>query len=375
VKRAELALLGAVLLVFLVLIPIRTWSHGDDFEVFWRASRSLLAGEPIYSVALFGNMVFKYPPWILPVFLPFAALPLAAAKIAYGLVQSASLVYVARWLLQRRVSPGMLAGLLVAFGGVILVHANVGQVTLPLLAVALGLQNVYIARESGWKLSALTWALSAKLFTAFPLLGLDWSKRALWKGALITTFALVLLSLPVIALSYGFDVIGTAKAWVEAMFSGTQLIAGKRIGFTTRECQGFPGLLLRLLPLNEENRVHVMAATLVPVVAMFAGWKYAITRLRLSREDQWLGWLALMPVVQPLAWFHFFWFVFPVAALAMARGDRRTRMVAAIGVLLVAAVTEKTLGSVGSALEMASIKSWGTLVCLGSYLCGRMGRR
>jgi hypothetical protein len=367
--RKQHAPLIVVLLLFAILIPLRTYRHGDDFEVFWRAARVLFSREPIYSVGLFGNMVFKYPPWILAAFVPLAALPLAAAKIAYGLVQVYSLLYVVLWLLGRGVRSALLAGLLVAFGGVILLHANVGQVTMPLLAICL----------AGVRLPVLAWALSVKVTTAFPLLGFDWSRPEFWRGVLSALLIVTVLSVPVVALSYGWDPVALLRDWLDAMFSGTRTIDGRRIGFMTRECQGLPAVMLRVFSMNEESRVHVLIATAVPVVAVFVGWKAAIRRYRLAPNDAWLGWLALMPVVQPLGWFHFFWMAFPVAAIAMDRALRERRkglaLATCLGILLVAAATEKTLGSVGTALELAAVKSWGTLVCLACFAVLSQARR
>jgi hypothetical protein len=53
-----------------------TGAQGQDFEVFWRSARALFTGVSVYDVARDGAMVFKYPPWVVPFFLPFAVFPL-----------------------------------------------------------------------------------------------------------------------------------------------------------------------------------------------------------------------------------------------------------------------------------------------------------
>ena len=369
-SQVEIRILQIVLLIYFVMIPIRTWIFGDDFEVFWFAARDLFAGSRIYSVESYGNMVFKYPPWTLPVFIPFAALPLSTAKIIWGWVQSFSLVFVVRWLGRRGARTGVVTVLLVLFSGVILVHANVGQITLPLLAISLGTESVYTQHERGWRFSLLSWTLGSKIFSAFPLLGLHWRNRLTLRAVLRTTALLILLSLPVAWLSYRLNLHLLMREWIDALFSGTQGIHARKIGFTTRECQGLPSFILRVFQLNEENRTHLLLSILGPAAVLFTGWK--ISTKSLSRSDQWLALLALTPLIQPLAWFHFFWMVFPVGVFAIDRAlsarNRIALFVGSVGLVLVAAVTQKTLGSLGYAMEMASVKSWGTLICLGSFI-------
>jgi hypothetical protein len=176
----------------------------------------------------------------------------------------------------------------------------------------------------------------------------------------------VALSLPVYFKTYDRHYKAMKVEWTRAMFSGTEDVNRVRIGFTTREAQGLPSLLLRKTGLDERKPHHVLIALGISVLVLAVAW------LLLSRglppEAQWLGWLALLPATQALSWFHVFLFVYPVLAvgaeIALRRDDRRAAWGFLACALLVGAVTNKTMGALGAELEMASIKLWGSLLGL-----------
>jgi len=106
-------------------------------------------------------------------------------------------------------------------------------------------------------------------------------------------------------------------------------------------------------------------------VGLFWSWLSKKT----DEKTRWLGWLALMPVVQPLGWMHFFIFAYPLSVFTLqnARSSKRIRFQVVVVVMLscIAVFTEKTLGhSLGGFLEAWSIKSLGVigLVVLGSRI-------
>lgn len=354
--------------VLSVLTLHRGIAFSDDFEVFWRSANALLAGEPVYSVETFGNMVFKYPPWILPPFVPFALLPLEAAKWVWGFFNAGLLLFIIQFLRNRAaISAGVLAPTLLAYGGLLLVHAMVGQITLVLLAIYLAGFEVFTKPEKRtvprWAL--LVWGASAKIFTVFPLLALASARRDL-KPLAVTAVILLALAFPVIVLSYGGDAAVFMEEWIHSVFSGTRTIEGKTIGFMTRELQGIPPFLMRVLDLSEEDRSHILSTTLVSFFGAAFAWKFASRKM--PPLERWIGWIALTPLVQPLSWFHFFLLTLPLAAVTLQKAwtISRTRLfpLSVIGVVLITAVTQKTLGSVGFELEMLSVKTWGVLICL-----------
>ena len=122
----------------LVFILIRhTFFQGQDFEVFWRAGLNLRKGLPLYPLTNEDPMVFKYPPWFAPFFIPFSLLSLGSAKIIWGLIQGLSLLGIQSVLYSWGVSRGVLLISLLVFWGIWMVHGLDGQVNLPLLYVLL----------------------------------------------------------------------------------------------------------------------------------------------------------------------------------------------------------------------------------------------
>jgi hypothetical protein len=366
--------LGALALVVAILAGIligRTISRGDDFLVFYRVALRFWDGVRPYDQITYGNMVFKYPPWILPLFLPFGFLDLLTAKVIWGTVQAGALVAIVVRLhrgmgrlppVRPEIQAVGLLSLFALFGS----HGMTGQITLPVLALALWIDPV---RDRFLKFFVLTWAMSAKVISLFPLLH-AWRRRRL-ALALAGCFALFLaLSLPIYVKSYDKHSKAMRVEWIQAMFSGTEDVNSVRIGFTTREVQGLPSLLLRKGGLEEKNPTHVLGA--IAFSAIFLGGLWLWFSRNLSYHAQWIGWLALLPAVQPLAWFHVFLFAYPAlvfaAELAARQGSGRRLSALFVCVLLMGAVTAKTLGGFGAELEFWSIKLWGTLGALGIFL-------
>lgn len=366
--RLEFALLCAVVAWFVIMLIARTISRGDDFIVFYRVAQRFWDGVRPYDQVTYGNMVFKYPPWTLPFFLPFGFVDLTTAKTLWGLVEASSLVAIVIRLHRGfgglpGVRPGIQAIFLLMLFALVGNHGMTGQITLLVLALALWADPV---RSSFRRFFFLTVALSAKVTTLFPLVYAV-RRRRLFQTGIGVAILFVLLSLPIYLKSYDLRYGLMREEWTSAMFSGTQDVNSVRIGFTTREVQGLPSLLLRKAHLDERQPVHVLFATLLSVVLIGGAWLYFARRL--SPIGQWIGWIALLPAVQPLAWFHVFLFGYPLlvigAELALRESRRETRRWRFAGYvvsgLLMGAITAKTMGALGSELELASVKLWGLL--------------
>lgn len=372
--RIALGALGLVLAVLSFVLISRTLSRGDDFQVFYRVAQRFWDGVRPYDQITYGNMVFKYPPWILPAFLPLGLFNLWVAKLLWGIVEAVSLVAVVLKMHRGlgtlpKVRPWVQALFLLTFFGLFGSHGMTGQITLTALAIALWVDPI---RSSFGKFFLLTWALSAKMTSLFPMLHAlvaNPRRKRIVFSVLGTAALFIMLSLPVYYKSYTRHYGFMRDEWSKAMFSGTDDVNSVRIGFTTREVQGLPSFLLRKAGLEEKNSSHVLFAIAFSTLLLGAGWFFASRRL--SPSAQWLGWLALLPAVQPLAWFHVFLFAYPllvVGAEVALQDERRRRFWGFLGAaLLIGAVTVKTLGAVGAELEMASVKLWGCLLALGLF--------
>jgi hypothetical protein len=355
-------LLAGVVLFFAVILITRTLSRGDDFLVFYRVTQGFWSGISPYDVSLYGNMVFKYPPWILPFFLPLGLFSVWPAKLMWGLVQAFSLIFIVQAMDQKaRVTPWIQIIFLGLFFGVIGIHGMVGQISLPLLALAIALDpRLAMSR----RMVFLAWAFSSKIVTLFPLMDPVMKRSDRFRLVSASIVLCIFLTLPILTVSYKGEIWTMAHDWLHAMFSGTETLQSVRIGFTSREAQGLPGFLIRVFHLDETERLHVMGSVLLSVLVTFGFWKYFSRTL--NSRDRWWGWLALTPVVQPLAWFHFFIFAYPVLVVGsyrawMKKDYLRFSLTIFAGVL-VGAITQKTLGELGLALEMLSVKSWGVIL-------------
>ncbi len=366
-------LIGVVTTLSLVLF-FRTLSYGDDFQVFYQVAHRFWDGVRPYDRVTFGNMVFKYPPWILPFFLLFGVLDLFSAKVLWGLIEVVSLVVIVTRIHRGvgdlpPVRPWIQGFFLLIFFGLFGNHGMTGQITLTVLALALTIDPV---RDSFGKFFILCFSLSSKLTSLFPILHVG-ATRPRRKKLILSSFFIVLLfialSLPIYFKSYNQHYGQMRDEWVEAMFSGTQDVNSVRIGFTTREVQGLPSFLLRNGGLDEKNSTHVLFA--IGFSALFVGIGWSLLSRKLSPSAQWLGWLALLPAVQPLAWFHVFLFTYPLIAVGVEATLRDAKPKQFwkffMAALLVGAVTVKTLGPMGSMLEMLSIKLWGSFMAVAIF--------
>lgn len=367
-KRFSFWVLGAVVLFYSVILISRTVLRGDDFLVFYRVAQRFWDGVRPYDPVTFGNMVFKYPPWILPFFLPFSLLDLGTAKFLWGLIEAYSLFVIVRKVHSGfsgfpAVRPWLQVLLLLVLFGLIGSHGLTGQVTLPILAIALSIDPL---RASFFRFLILATVFSVKVTTLFPMIHVLKRKRLVTNIAGIVLIFFV-LSLPIYLKSYSHHYGAMRDEWISAMFSGTQDVNSVRIGFTTREVQGLPSFLLRHAGLDEQKPRHVLFATAISFILLGTGWAW-LSRKK-SAAVKWVGWLALLPAVQPLAWFHVFLFGYPALAVAGELALRARRFAGVfVGALLIGAVSAKTMGEFGNQLELLSVKLWGLLSAVGFFL-------
>lgn len=352
--RALRAFCGLAGFVALVAMVRDTRYQGQDFEVFWRAGRAIREGLPLYDLARDGAMVFKYPPWIGALFVPFSLIDLEWAKWLWGLTQALSLVYVLRWTIQRSDSWIRVILAAFAFWGIWAVHALDGQISLPILALVL----FSYGSDSAAAVSTSLLALSTKIFTGIAVLGLG-KRLKNAKGWFFAAGTALLLSLPALVNDGGVG--SLFNSWKSAATSGKDAFGWKVIG---RDNQGIPALLIRLT--GTENGSADLLFSVLSILVLGAVWIQSVRRKGLDATANLAGWLALAAICHPLAWFHSFVFVFPACGLALGRARKAIELaVGFLAVICVGLITEKTLGAVGFAAEQMSIKSIGALLAMG----------
>src|SRR4051794_39322505 len=85
------ALIAAALLVRMYRLSVPA---GQDFEVYWKAAHAWVSGISPYQYGPEDKgFVFKYPPWILPLFLPFSRLDFYTSKVIWTTAQVLAIVY------------------------------------------------------------------------------------------------------------------------------------------------------------------------------------------------------------------------------------------------------------------------------------------
>ena len=356
-----------------------TFYNGWDFGVYWRAAHAWREGRSPYLEGAGSIWVFKYPPWTLFLFWPFSFLDEAGARAVWGGVEIVSLVGIVAWM-KRSFQVSQLSWLLVTafFWFLIAYHALAGQLVLPMTALGLWAWTWADQAPLGSGSRAVREAIllgiwSLKTTSAWTWLGRALRNRKDRVTALFLFGAAALLSTGLLAssLGQGTDFQLLIRQWSLTMMSGTDATAGD--GFLGWRNQSLAAFLARIAKLMG----HPIALTgveflfLTAVVAVFLLFFGVWTTRKLKSVESAVIWIALGAVVQPLAWFHGFVQAWPLAVLTLHRcfESKRNRILSVVGLAFLTVVSGSSLGWVGDAALLFSVKSWGVLI-----LCGVLGR-
>ena len=179
-RLAAIALLSAALGLMAAFLFVRGSAAGADALAYWEGVRIWLAGGNPYDPPGL-RLPYLYAPWLLPLFLPWAALPWPIAWFAWRMAMVLGFAWTVAWAYRRR--PTWTA-LLVALLAIPLVATlDTGNVT---LFLALG---IWVAQSSGPRLGGALWALATAM---------KWVPAVLW------------LILPPAARRWGLVAIGVA---------------------------------------------------------------------------------------------------------------------------------------------------------------------
>ncbi len=332
-----------------------------DFWVYHLAMTALLkeGGSPYGSYNALPGMVFKYPPWIIPFFIPFGILNFDVAKFAWGFVQLACIGYSAQWVLSRGKSPFASFFALVSFWWIWAYHFEFGQFSLMLVATALYWEK---NRSSQFRSTLMVLLFSSKIFTMVSLLG-DW--RTLLRKRVVfwvVSSTFVLSGLVVGVLRYhgrDMSLVGLLQAWFDAAFSQNLL---RNEILRGAHNQGFTAGLIRMLWFDSTFRFLEVLVFLGLVCVFVPFWHFASRKLHVS--EQWAGWLALGVILHPLAWMHSYVFAFPVCGLALGKALRVGKvgwvLTGFFGVLLVGLNPPHW----NEFLESLCMRSWGVVLSM-----------
>jgi hypothetical protein len=358
-------LVGLIAAVVIFRLFDGAWRESWDFFVYWKAAQSWVqyGKSPFEFSSADKGFVFKYPPWVLPLFFPFGFLSLSVSKLLWAVLELGCVGYIVRWVLDRGVSRVAAGVTWVIFWRVWREHFDAGQLALPMLAAALAWER---NRESLLGSAGMVILFSSKVFSSNTLLGA-------WRELLRPKVIGVTLCLSFVGFFWvwgGLMLHGNTLspeqllgAWLHAATSG-----GAELGEATVRGirnKGFTAALLRAFHVGPKLAHADALIWAILTLVLASGWSVVARSLEFC--EQWAGWLALGVVVHPLAWDHSYVLAYPLCAFAFHWALRsRNRWwigcsvlgMCCIGVLISGILMDEWL----LPFETFAGKSWG--VCL-----------
>ncbi|MBS1958474.1 MAG: DUF2029 domain-containing protein [Bdellovibrionales bacterium] len=341
-----------------------TLGQATDFEVFWRVGQALRDHAPLYDVTREGGMVFKYPPWIATLFLPFGWIDFVTSKGLWALIELLSLLSVI-WSLRRDfgVSELSLVVLFPLYWGIWVIHFLDGQVMLPVLAMFLFFVSKPRLAEA--MRGFIPILMSIKVFTLFPLLAM-WER---FKGRrAIYAFAMFGLGLTgaTAYLSFQSDVPAMMHAWSDAAASGARYLdPGKTRGSKNQSLVSYACRLTNV-PADDSRTEVILSALLFVAAFAFLRWRRtdrAQARFGdITTIDYIFMFLALTPPFHPLPWHHLYVWTFPLAVYRFDRDYKRLFYWVAIALLTLSSDRGLPLLGIGDFLENNVGRAWGALL-------------
>lgn len=357
-------------------------ADSQDFHVYYRAVNSWWNGTFPYLIdPTDRGFVFKYPPWMLPLFLPFTWLGYEFSKAIWAAIETATLAYTVVWLIRSGVSRTIALVTLGLFWYIWLAHYFAGQFTLILLFVGLWAVSPG-RREKPFAGALLSSLFGSKVFSGYTLFG-DW--RRLLKPQVIGG------ALFLVAAAHVFLLLEAHRAGVGYFSELSHLYEGFRLAAASGGAElgaevvrgtgnhGFPAMALRVLDPQAHSTSADIAVSVVFALSLGAIWSRVSRDLRF--EERWSGWLALGVVAHPLAWHHSFVMAFPLcsyalqAAIEVPRGHRSRRLLiiaALLGIAFIGLLVPQVVGkTIVKPFELLANKSWGALLCAWTLLRAR----
>lgn len=161
-RAVAIVLLALTLGIMSAFLALRGSAAGADALAYWEGVRLWLAGADPYAPPG-GGLAYLYAPWLLPLFLPWAALPWPVAWLGWRALMIIGFGWSLAWAYGRR--PLWTAALVLLLAVPLTATFDTGNVT---LFLALG---VWIAQWSEPRLGGALWALATAM---------KWVPAALW---------------------------------------------------------------------------------------------------------------------------------------------------------------------------------------------------
>jgi hypothetical protein len=182
-RLAAIALIAVVIGVIAAVLWMHRDASGSDAYAYWAGVHVWLAGGDPYQIHA-GALPWHYPPWMMPLLLPWALVPWNVAWPVWRILTIVPLLLSLRWAFQRRpMATARAAAVLAVPIGIALDTGNV----IVLCALAL-----WVAQFTGPRRAALLWA-AVTAIKWFPVVfWLVLSPRAKRSGVVFAAIAVAL---------------------------------------------------------------------------------------------------------------------------------------------------------------------------------------
>lgn len=326
VKRTLFISVGLAAMIGGLYFAGRSGSDPDvyvnDFNVYYHASREVIAGRDPYVNSLSEWTPYLYPPLLAELLIPLALLPLSVAAYIWFLLSACSVVATAamcgRMLPDSKRSQWFVAaGAMVIVFRFILDNFNLGQVNAMVTALAVAHVVLYARGKKFWSALALAIAVSIKLTPAIFLV------YHIAKLRLRYAIACIVLIGAISALS--FLPMGTSAPGAFSEFANRTLRNEQGYNLADAGNQSLRGALARLTKTatdvtrdNGDSRTELSGSTVLLSIIMLAAawWGAARTRDEMSGVAPFFCCAVLL---SPLSWkAHFILLILPLVQLSGA---------------------------------------------------------
>lgn len=308
--------------------------YGNDFNVYYHASREVIAGRDPYQNSLSEWTPYLYPPLLAELLIPLALLPLPLAAYVWFLISafsvSATAAMCARMLPESRAPQWLVAaGAMIIVFRFVLDNFNLGQVNAMVTALAVAHVFLFARGKKFWSALALAVAVSIKLTPAIFLV------YHIAKLRLRYALACIVLVGAISALS--FLPMGTAAPGAFSEFANRTLRNEQGYNLADPGNQSLRGAFARLTTtVTDETRYNsrmvFSGSTLLLSIIVLAAAVWGATRAR-DELSAVAPFFCCAVLLSPLSWkAHFVMLILPLAQLSgvmLNTPKTRRRLIAA----------------------------------------------
>ena len=296
--------------------------YGNDFNVYYHASRDVIAGRDPYKNSLSEWTPYLYPPLLAELLVPLALLPLTVAAYIWFLISAFSVIgtgaMCARMLPESRAPKWFVAaGAMVIVFRFVLDNFNLGQVNAMVTALAVAHVVLYARGKKFWSALALAIAVSIKLTPAIFLV------YHIAKLRLRYAIACTALVGAITALS--FLPMGTAAPIAFSEFANRTLRNEQGYNLADPGNQSLRGALARLTATdtgvtrdNVDSRIVLSGSSVLLSIIVLAAAVWGAARAR-DEMSAVASFFCCAVLLSPLSWkAHFIMLILPLAQLSGA---------------------------------------------------------